>query len=384
MTSLVTTITETLRYRGALGQWSWVLHRVTGLGVVLFLTLHVIDTSWSVFYPSLYVEAIAVYQTPLFTLGEFGLVACVVYHALNGLRIAIFDFRPEWWRHQAKAARIVLLGTVVLLIPVFLIMFGHVLAFYNESPQILGIAEVLSSQLRFVVGIGAAIVVAVILAILTQPLLGGMDKSKSGRPKASKIERFWWSFMRVSGIAIVPLVFGHLAMIHLVQGVFDITAQNFVTVGTNLANASGTSVEFVANRWNFLFAGVAVWKIYDILLLLFVVLHGFNGLRYVLTDYTSSNAIAKRAAVYTVTIGAAVLLAVGGGALVSTIPQDAISMAQDAITRLHGGEAAGSTAGESTGEAGGEAGEAGEAGETAPANQEAPAVEPTAEATSGS
>lgn len=366
MTSLVTTITETLRYRGALGQWSWVLHRVTGLGVVLFLTLHVIDTSWSVFYPSLYVEAIAVYQTPLFTLGEFGLVACVVYHALNGLRIAIFDFRPEWWRHQAKAARIVLLGTVVLLIPVFLIMFGHVLAFYNESPQILGIVDVLTSQLRFVVGIGAAIVVAVILAILTQPLLGGMDKSKSGRPKASKIERFWWSFMRVSGIAIVPLVFGHLAMIHLVQGVFDITAQNFVTVGTNLANASGTSVEFVANRWNFLFAGVAVWKIYDILLLLFVVLHGFNGLRYVLTDYTSSNAIAKRAAVYTVTIGAAVLLAVGGGALVSTIPQDAISMAQDAIIRLHGGEAVG------------------EAGETAPVNQEAPAAEPTAEATSGS
>ncbi|MCA9913416.1 MAG: hypothetical protein KC496_08700, partial [Anaerolineae bacterium] len=51
MSSLVLTIRETLRYRGAIGQWSWILHRLTGLGVVFFLVLHVIDTSWSVFYP---------------------------------------------------------------------------------------------------------------------------------------------------------------------------------------------------------------------------------------------------------------------------------------------------------------------------------------------
>lgn len=102
MTSLVTTITETLRYRGAIGQWSWVLHRVTGLGVVLFLTLHVVDTSWALFYPALYEDAIAAYQSPLFTIGEFALVACVVYHALNGLRIALFDARPSLWKYQGR------------------------------------------------------------------------------------------------------------------------------------------------------------------------------------------------------------------------------------------------------------------------------------------
>ena len=51
LTSLVLTVRETLRYRGAIGQWSWVLHRLTGVGVVLFLALHVIDTSWAVFIP---------------------------------------------------------------------------------------------------------------------------------------------------------------------------------------------------------------------------------------------------------------------------------------------------------------------------------------------
>src|SRR6266496_5275299 len=108
LTSLVLTLTETMRYKGALGQWSWVLHRITGLGVVFFLTLHVIDTSWAVFYPQLYVEAIATYQTPLFTIGEFGLVACVIYHALNGLRIAVIDYKPVWWKYQQRAAMYVL------------------------------------------------------------------------------------------------------------------------------------------------------------------------------------------------------------------------------------------------------------------------------------
>ena len=110
MTSLVITVTETLRYRGAIGQWSWALHRLSGLGVVLFLVLHVIDTSWAVFWPELYVEAIAAYQSPLFTLGEFGLVAAVVYHAINGLRITFFDYKPHLWRHQQRAAHIVLAG----------------------------------------------------------------------------------------------------------------------------------------------------------------------------------------------------------------------------------------------------------------------------------
>jgi len=46
MATLVTTISETLRYRGKIGQWSWVLHRIGGLGTLLFLIIHVIDTSW--------------------------------------------------------------------------------------------------------------------------------------------------------------------------------------------------------------------------------------------------------------------------------------------------------------------------------------------------
>lgn len=338
MTSLVLTVTETLRYRGALGQWSWVLHRISGLGVVFFLTLHVIDTSWAVFYPELYVEAIAVYQSPLFTLGEFGLVACVVYHALNGLRIAIIDYKPVWWKYQQRAAVYVLVGTGIILVPVFILMFGHVLNFYNDPErQILGLDAVIRSQIPFAVGIALAVVAAVILSglyglIAPKPSVTAGKKTK---PQGSRIERFWWSYMRISGFLIVPLVFGHLAMMHVIQGVFDITAAGHTVVGTTAPNVSGTSVEFVANRWNLLVAGVAVWRLYDFGLLALVVVHGFNGLRLVLTDYTNFSPLLKRAAVYLCVIGAVILLTLGSLALLSTIDSSAIKIAEETAANLH-------------------------------------------------
>jgi succinate dehydrogenase / fumarate reductase cytochrome b subunit len=345
LTSLVLTLTETLRYKGALGQWSWVLHRVTGLGVVLFLVLHVIDTSWAYFYPDLYVKAIAVYQSPLFTIGEFALVACVVYHAYNGLRIALIDFKPVWWRHQAKAARYVLIATAVTLVPVFVLMFNHVIKHY-QSPdvQVLGLDVVIESQLPFIAGFVVAGFAALILSAITSAFMPNSAAGPKVKPTGSGIERFWWSFMRLSGVLIIPLVFGHLAMMHVLQGVFDMTVAGMPVVGVPISgdatalwngiNASGNAVEFVGERWNHLVSGVAVWRVYDVALLILVTIHGFNGLRYVLTDYTSSNPLLKRAAVYLCLIGAVVLLIVGIGALLGTIDQAAVDLATEATSKL--------------------------------------------------
>jgi len=293
MTSLVNTLTETLRYRGAIGQWSWVLHRLSGLGVVLFLVLHVIDTSWAVFYPELYVEAIAIYQTPLFTIGEFALVALVVYHALNGLRIIVMDYRPQWWKYQQQAANAVLIGTAVLLVPVFILMMTHVWRHYTEDPFILPFSEVMAGQIPFIVGIALAIIAAMILSGVYGLVAGDSATPVTGKASGSKLERFWWSFMRISGILIVPLVFGHLAAMHIVQGVFDLTLQGGQVVGTNAINESGTAVEFVYHRWNFLVGGVYAWRVYDFALLALVTVHGFNGLRYVFTDYVQNEYVKR-------------------------------------------------------------------------------------------
>lgn len=336
MTSLVLTMTELLRYRGAIGQWSWMLHRLSGLGVVLFLTLHVIDTSWAVFYPDLYVHAIAAYQSPLFTIGEFALVAAVVYHALNGIRVAVIDNRPRLWKYQQRAAYIVLGLTVLILIPTFILMFGHVLNFYGSGAPTLSLIEVLTAQAPFVAGFAVAIIAAILFSLFFGLIAGNRKDVSVGKGTGSRLERFWWSFMRVSGVLIVPLVFGHLAMVHLIQGVFDITAANFTVVGTDLVNQTGTAVEFVAQRWNYqIFGAVAIWRLYDIALLSLAVIHGFNGLRYVLTDYTMSSPVLRRASIYLCVIGAVILLVLGAGALLGTIDQSAIEIATHAAENLH-------------------------------------------------
>ncbi|MDZ4672108.1 MAG: succinate dehydrogenase, cytochrome b556 subunit [Phototrophicales bacterium] len=349
MSSLVTTLTETLRYRGAIGQWSWVLHRITGLGVLFFFILHIIDTSWSVFYPELYEKAIAIYQTPLFTLGEFALVAAVVYHAFNGLRIGILDYNPRWWRFQQRAAIWVVALSLVVCIPVFLLMLSHVLKYYGESPQTLGLAEVLVEQLPFVVGIGAGIVAAFVFAVIVGLVVGNKEPAVAGgKGKGSKLERFWWSYMRMSGLLIVPLVFGHLAIMHVVQGVFDLTVVGAPVAGVtatvtelapgeyfgNAINDSGTAVEFVGERWNYLVASVAIWRFYDFALLFLAAVHGFNGLRYVLTDYTSNSVLLRRTATYVCIIGASVIVVVGGAALAGTIDSTSVKMAEKARIAL--------------------------------------------------
>jgi len=336
LTSLVITVRESLRYRGATGQWSWILHRLAGLGTLLFLILHVIDTSWAVFYPEKYVEAIATYQSPLFTIGEFALVAAVVYHAINGLRIILLDYRPDLWQYQGRAFYIVLAISAIILVPVFILMFGHVLNFYGGEGSVLPLGDVLVAQLPFVAGFAAAILAALLYSLIYGLLAGGNAAATASQLRGSSLERFWWSFMRISGLLIVPLVFGHLAMMHILQGVFDLTAQAQTVVGTGgLVNETGTAVEFVATRWNLLVGGVAIWRIYDCALLLLVVLHGLNGLRYVLTDYTTQTPLLRRASVYLCVITAVVLLALGVGALIGTIDQGALQMAADAASRLY-------------------------------------------------
>ena len=85
-------------YRGKVGMWSWVLHRITGVAIFFFLLIHVLDTALVRLSPEAYNAVIAVYKTPLIGVAELGLVAAVLYHSLNGVRIVLIDF----WRKGVK------------------------------------------------------------------------------------------------------------------------------------------------------------------------------------------------------------------------------------------------------------------------------------------
>lgn len=82
-------------YRGDPGMWSWVLHRITGATVFFFLFVHVLDTALVRVSPEAYNQVVETYKTPIIGLMELGLVAAVLFHALNGLRVILVDF---WWQ----------------------------------------------------------------------------------------------------------------------------------------------------------------------------------------------------------------------------------------------------------------------------------------------
>jgi succinate dehydrogenase / fumarate reductase cytochrome b subunit len=125
MATLVSTIQDAFRYRGREGQLAWVGHRLAGLGTLLFFVLHVLDTATVYFFPDHYQTFINLYRTLPFQLGEMLLMVAVIYHALNGLRIILLDWRPAWWKHQ-RGLTLAVFGLAALLsAPALVIMGGH-------------------------------------------------------------------------------------------------------------------------------------------------------------------------------------------------------------------------------------------------------------------
>ncbi|GHG17784.1 MULTISPECIES: succinate dehydrogenase hydrophobic membrane anchor subunit [Amycolatopsis] len=93
-----------------------------------------------------------------------------------------------------------------------------------------------------------------------------LDKPRSPkRPAArrSNFELYSWLFMRISGMALIILVLGHLLIMNILDG------------GVHRINWG-----FVAGRWASPF-----WQFWDLLMLWLAEIHGGNGLRVIIDDY---------------------------------------------------------------------------------------------------
>ena len=115
-------------YKGSPGQWSWLAHRITGLAVTLFLFAHVVDTAVVGWGPEAYNRVTEVYHNWVVRVLELGLVAAVLYHAINGLKIMVFDFWPSTARYMkpiSTASTVLFLGSMV---PITWIMGREILS----------------------------------------------------------------------------------------------------------------------------------------------------------------------------------------------------------------------------------------------------------------
>lgn len=117
MANLVGTVVNSLRYRGREGQWAWILHRVTGLGVVLFLMLHIFDIFLMAAGKETFETFLDLYTAAPFRILEAGLIFAVIYHALNGARVIIVDFWPQYGRFHRVLWRVQLTLAILISIP---------------------------------------------------------------------------------------------------------------------------------------------------------------------------------------------------------------------------------------------------------------------------
>lgn len=117
-------ITRYITYRGGEGHWSWLLHRITGIGVFVFLLAHILDTAMIGWGPRIYNETMAIYRHPLFRIGEVALAGAVLYHALNGVRIIVIDFWPESTAAQKKLFYAVVAIFIVIFVPAAIYMLA--------------------------------------------------------------------------------------------------------------------------------------------------------------------------------------------------------------------------------------------------------------------
>ena len=86
-----------LRYKGQGPMLTYILHRIGGLGMAIFIAVHILAAfvggKTGVFLNT-------IYENWLFQVFIF---FCVLFHAINGLRITILDLWPALLVHQREA-----------------------------------------------------------------------------------------------------------------------------------------------------------------------------------------------------------------------------------------------------------------------------------------
>jgi succinate dehydrogenase / fumarate reductase, cytochrome b subunit len=113
-------------YRGREGQIAWMLHRVAGVGVFVFLAFHILDIFLMAFGPEVFDTLLFFYHQFFFKLMIiFGLYLGVLYHALNGIRVVIIDFWPGMAKYQAKLWRIQMVIFTLAYVPSAAIMLSQ-------------------------------------------------------------------------------------------------------------------------------------------------------------------------------------------------------------------------------------------------------------------
>jgi len=89
------------KYKGGGPMLAWVFHRISGLGIIIFVTLHVLASFLTQQMGSdfgIFINII--YESIYF---QLFIVFCAIFHGVNGFRIILLDIWPRLIRYQKES-----------------------------------------------------------------------------------------------------------------------------------------------------------------------------------------------------------------------------------------------------------------------------------------
>jgi len=104
-------------YAGDTGQYAWILQKATGLGVLFFLLVHIVDIMLIGLGRDVYDKSVAFYSNGFLVPMEIALVGALLYHSLNGLRIIILDFSDVGIRRERQLFWAALICAAIITLP---------------------------------------------------------------------------------------------------------------------------------------------------------------------------------------------------------------------------------------------------------------------------
>jgi succinate dehydrogenase / fumarate reductase cytochrome b subunit len=111
-------------YRISWAELAWLGHRLSGIGVLLYLFMHIVENATLMFGPDVYDWTQTLFRNLPVRLGEVLLMAALVYHSLNGLRVIVMDFWPRTTVYYRPLTYGVIGATIVTMVPLGVLMIA--------------------------------------------------------------------------------------------------------------------------------------------------------------------------------------------------------------------------------------------------------------------
>lgn len=110
--------------RRRLGMWAYALNRITGIGLVVYLYLHLVVLSQLLGGAKSWDDFVSLARSPFFLTLDVVLIAGALIHGLNGLRVTLTGFGIGLKAHKAIFGVLMFVTVAALLVAALLIYGG--------------------------------------------------------------------------------------------------------------------------------------------------------------------------------------------------------------------------------------------------------------------